>query len=201
MHERDRRRVSKVTSRPAASPSKEPDFAEHKSYKIFTSKKLSFILGTLFILTGLFACVDYFGPKSVSHEKILGFPGAGNVPLIRTETSHFAIDERLIYKTPELHELKIDVEKSLITKTPLSFSLPEYSQGTKYYPLSTIYDYLWLFIACIVAGLVLFFYPKYNYTRIYIIVFSIIIFLSAVTTAIVMQVTINSIYAQHTLGW
>lgn len=201
MHERDRRRTSAASKRPAAERPREPDFTEHKSYKIFVSKKLSFILGTLFLLTGLFVCADYFGPRSVSHEKILGFPGSGNVFLIRTESSYFAIDPRLQYETPDLHELGTDVDKSFITKTPLSFSIPQYSPGVKYYPLSTRYDYIWLFVLSAVSGLVLFFFPKYNYTRIYLIVFSVIIFVSAIITAVAMQVTINSIYAMKTIGW
>lgn len=206
MHERDRRRTparngSSATSTVTRPKPVEPDFTEHKSYKLFVSKKLSWVLGTLFLLTGLFGCVDYFGPKTTSHETVLGFPSAANVHLIRTDKSYFVIDPGLQYETTKLHSTAIDVEKSLITKTPLSFSLPQFAPGEKFYPLSTRYSHAWLFILTAVAGLVLFFYPKYDFSRIYIIFFATIIFFCAVITTIALQAQIDDIYDVKTIGW
>lgn len=203
MHERDRRRTSSSTARPTIQRVRpvEPDVTESKGYKLFVSKKLSIILGILFLLTGILGCVDYFGPKTTSHETILGFPGAANVFLIRTEQSYFVIDERLQHQTTKLHDVPVDVDKSFLTKTPLSFSLPQFAPGEKFYPLSTRYSHVWLFILSAVSGLVLFFYPKYNFSRIYIIFFSTIIFFCAVITTIALQAQIDSIYEVKTIGW
>lgn len=201
MHEKDKRRVSSQTRKPAAQKKQEQDFTEHKSFKFFMSKKFSFILGLLFLITGLFACIDYFGPKKTSREIILGFPNAGNIPLIRTTQSYFVIDIRLRYEHTSMHNILIDVDKSTITHTPLSFSLPDKAPGEKYYPLNTRYDYIWLFALCIVSGITLIFYPKKNYGKMYFIVFSIIIFIGAIISAVGMQININSIYSIHTMNW
>lgn len=206
MHERDRRRMpakngSTTTSTIQRPRTVEPDLAESKSYKLFVSKKLSRILGTLLLLIGVFGCVDYFGPKTTSHETILGFPSAANIHLIRTDNSYFVIDPRLQYETAKMHDIAIDVDKSLITKTPLSFSLPQFAPGEKFYPLSTRYSHAWLFILTAVAGLVLFFYPKYDFSRIYIIFFATIIFFCSVITTIALQAQIDSIYDVKTIGW
>ncbi|MDQ3108717.1 MAG: hypothetical protein M3R17_02390 [Bacteroidota bacterium] len=201
MHERDRRRAAPNPNRVAPRRAAEPDFTESKSYKRFVSKKTSFIIGSILLLAGLFGCVDYFGPRTISHEKILGFPGAGNVFLIRTAESYFAIDVRIRHETRNLHDAPVDVEKSLLTKTPLSFRLPQNYGEEVFYPLETRYAYIWSFVLCAVAGLVLFFYPKYDFSRIYLIVFSIIIFLATVLPPLWIQWTINSIYDVKTVAW
>ncbi len=200
MHERDRRRTP-ATGRPAVQRPAKPDYTESKSYQTFVSKKLSVILGIIFVLNGAFACVDYYGPREISHEKILGFPGASNYFLIRTDKSYFVIDPRLQHETPKLHDVPIDVEKSFLNKIPLAFTLPETAPGEKFYPLSTRYSYLWLFMLSGVAGLVLIFYPKKDFSKIYLIVFSVIIFVCSIISALALQMTINGIYAEKTLGW
>jgi hypothetical protein len=202
MHERDRRRKPANPNRPITPrKSAEPDFTESKSYKRFVSKKTSFILGTILLLTGLFGCVDYFGPRIISHETIEGFPGAGNVFLIRTTNSYFAIDAKLQYETRQLAHKPVEIEKSLITKTPLAFRVPQNFGNETFHPLETRYTYIWSFVLCAISGLVLFFYPKYDFSRIYLIVFSIIIFFGTIIPPLFIQWTINNIYGTKTLAW
>jgi hypothetical protein len=121
--------------------------------------------------------------------------------LIRTDQSYFAIDARLQYETTKMHNAPVDVDKSFITKTVLSFSLPQNAPGEKFYPLSTRYSYIWSFILCALAGLALFIYPKYDFSRIYLIVISILIFFCTVIPVFWIQWTINSIYETRTIGW
>lgn len=198
MHDRDRRRTPPVAKRIVQKPV-EPDFRDGKGYKFMVSKKLSRILGTLCVLIGLFAVVDYWGPKTTSHEKIFCFPNGGNYFLIRTNLSHFPTDPRLQYKTTEMHDALIDVNKSL-TGVPISFSMPELYGSEVFYPVSTRYSYLYLQIICLIAGLVLLLYPKYDDIRMYMVFFGVLFLFCGIIPMIGLELTIDAINNEPTMN-
>lgn len=192
-----RRPVRKPVARPK---DEEPAYKQSKSYKFLTAKSTSRIFAAICLLAGLLPMIDYWGPRTTVHETVLGTPNAGNYFLIRTNSMHFVIDPKLQYDVPKIYKQEIDVEKS-ISGYPLAFSIPKVYPGEKFYPLSTRYDYIGLCVLCFIMGLVLLFYPKYNETRIGLMVFGCIALLSSLITMYALQSTIESIYSVKTMGW
>ncbi len=190
--------VATASVRTAEKRAEEATYRNSKGYKFFVSKGLSRVIGALCIIVGLFAVIDYWGPRTLSHEKIQGYPNAGNYKLIRTDKSYFAIAYNIRHGTLEMGHSPIEVYRSPLTKTPLSFAVPSVYPGQVFVPLDTRYGYISLQIICLAMGLVLLFYRKYDDTRIMMVVLGLISFFAAVIPMIAFEMTMKAIYETKT---
>lgn len=180
---------------------KQPDFRDGKGYKRITSRGLSLVIGSICLLFGLFACLDNWGPPTVSHETVMGLPCGGNLFLIRTDKTYFPIAAELEYEAPSLRGQAIDVDKSMLSGTSLSFSLPVLAPGEKFSPVDTIYSYIGLNVLCFLAGLLLIVYPKKSDLCMYFVFFAVLSIIASAIPMIGLKMTIDSIYAVKTTGW